>query len=77
MKNNLRMYRRKRDYTQADLARSASLSREYLSKIENGKQTPSVYVSNSLAKLLGTTSESLFPAQNVNQELQNSKETTQ
>ncbi|MCT2901813.1 helix-turn-helix transcriptional regulator [Lentilactobacillus buchneri] len=68
--NNVRKARLAVDISQAELARKSGINRPYISNIERGKQTPSVYIGNRLAEELGTTSEYLFPAKNVHIDLQ-------
>lgn len=65
MKNRVRETRESLGMSQTFLAHKANLSRGFVSNVERGTQVPSVYVSNVLAEVLGTTSEHLFPAKNV------------
>lgn len=67
--NNIRKARLAVDISQEELAKRIGLTRPYISNLERGKQVPSAYLSNRLAEALNTTSEYLFPVQNVNNEL--------
>ena len=78
MPNNLKEYRIKKKLSQNQLAVMVGASRQSISNLERGKQTPSVYMSNKIGEVLGTTSETLFPAQIVNNvKHERSKETSQ
>ncbi|MCP9370119.1 helix-turn-helix transcriptional regulator [Lentilactobacillus kefiri] len=78
MPNNLKEYRIKKKLSQAQLAVMVGASRQSISNLERSKQTPSVYMSNKIGEVLGTTSETLFPAQIVNNdEHERSKETSE
>jgi transcriptional regulator with XRE-family HTH domain len=52
---NLRRLRNARALTQADVAKKAGLSREYLSRIEGGRQDPTVGTLEKIAKALKVT----------------------
>ncbi|MES2475213.1 MAG: substrate-binding domain-containing protein [Verrucomicrobiota bacterium] len=52
--------RREREWSQADLAKRAGVSRAAVSAIECGHLTPSVAIALSLAKVLGCSVEELF-----------------
>ena len=58
--HNLKVERAKRELTQEDLAELAGISPKHLTKIENCKVTPSVYMVFKLAKVLGTTIDDLI-----------------
>lgn len=78
MPNNLKEYRIKKKLSQNQLAVMVGASRQSISNLERGKQTPSVYMSNKIGEVLGTTSETLFPAKIVNNvKHERSKETSQ
>lgn len=70
MGNRVREVRKSIGMSQTFLATQVRRSRGYISNIERGKQIPSVYVSNSIAEILNTTSEFLFPVENVNHNIQ-------
>lgn len=59
--NKVRDTRLSRGLTQEELARKAKVSRSMLSLIENAKAVPSVYTGKSLAKVLGTSVDRVFP----------------
>ena len=60
VKNNLKVWRAKRDITQQQLADSVELSRQTVNSIEKGKFIPSVYTTLKLAKYFNTTIEEIF-----------------
>ncbi len=60
IKNNLKVWRAKRDITQQQLADSVELSRQTVNSIEKGKFIPSVYTSLKLARYFNTTIEEIF-----------------
>ena len=53
--------REERGFTQRELAEAASIADKYLSRIELGLATPSVYVASRLAKALGVSLDALLP----------------
>ncbi|MFW5746779.1 MAG: helix-turn-helix transcriptional regulator [Nanoarchaeota archaeon] len=61
--NNLRAYRTRKKMTQEDLAKKASVSRQTIISIENGKYTPSLPLSLMLAEIFGCSVEDLFDIQ--------------
>ena len=66
MSLKLKMLRKQANMTLEELARSADLTRSYISKIERGMSIPSIGVALRLAKALGVPVEALFdtePAQ--------------
>lgn len=60
MKNRLKDLRTERNWTQADLAQRAGVSRQTINAIETGKFDPSLPLAFSLAKLFGLKIEELF-----------------
>ena len=60
IKNNLKVWRAKRDITQQQLADSVELSRQTINSIEKGKFIPSVYTALKLARYFNTTIEEIF-----------------
>lgn len=60
MKNNLRALRAERNWTQADLAARADVSRQSINAIEVGKFDPSLPVAFRLARVFGLTIEEVF-----------------
>ena len=49
----IRRLRKGKDMSQAQLAKRASLTRVYVTRLEAGKQDPSLSTINALAKALG------------------------
>jgi putative transcriptional regulator len=60
MKNRLADLRTERAWTQADLARHVSVSRQTINAIETGKFDPSLPVAFRLAKLFDLKIEEIF-----------------
>ena len=60
MKNRLRVLRAERNWSQGDLAERLQVSRQSVNAIETGKYDPSLPVAFKLAKLFGTSIETIF-----------------
>lgn len=60
MRNHLRDLRSERNWTQADLAERAGVSRQTINAIEKGKFDPSLPLAFRLARLFGLTIEQIF-----------------
>jgi putative transcriptional regulator len=60
LKNNLKVWRAKRDITQADLAKSIGLSRQTINSIEKGKFIPSVLSAMKISFFFETSIEEIF-----------------
>jgi putative transcriptional regulator len=60
LKNYLKVWRAKRDITQADLATSVGLSRQTINSIEKGVFVPSVVSAMKLAAFFATSVEEIF-----------------
>ena len=60
MKNNIKELRAKLNITQDDLAQLASVRRETIVFLEQGKYNPSLNLAHSVAKALKTTIDDLF-----------------
>ena len=60
LRNRLREERARLGLTQADLAALANVSRKTINTVENGVFIPSTLLALRLARVLGTTVESLF-----------------
>ena len=58
--NSLRVFRSRAGWSQAELGRSAGLSRAEISAIETGRLVPSTAAALALASALGCTVEALF-----------------
>ena len=54
--------REARGLTQREVAEAAHIADKYLSRIELGLATPSVYVASRLARALGVSLDALVPA---------------
>ena len=60
MKNRLKVLRAEQNWTQADLAERAGVSRQTINVIEKGRYDPSLPLAFKLAKVLNTRIEELF-----------------
>ena len=60
MKNTLKTLRAKRDWSQADLAKKLSVSRQTVNAIETGKYDPSLPLAFKIAELFGKKIEDIF-----------------
>lgn len=60
MNNKLRVLRAERDWTQAELAERAGVSRQTINVIEAGKYDPSLPLAFKLAGIFGSTIEDVF-----------------
>lgn len=60
MKNQLRVLRAQRNWSQATLAEKAGVSRQTINAIETGKYDPSLPLAFTLAKLFGHSIEQIF-----------------
>jgi putative transcriptional regulator len=60
MKNNLKVLRAEKDWSQADLAEKLNVSRQTINAIETGKYDPSLPLAFQIAKLFGKKIEEIF-----------------
>lgn len=60
MKNNLRVLRAERGWSQLDLADRLGVSRQSVNAIETGKFDPSLPLAFKIARLFGRTIEDVF-----------------
>ena len=60
MKNQLKVLRAQRDWSQADLAVRLDVSRQTLNAIETGKYDPSLPLAFRIARLFGLMIEQVF-----------------
>jgi putative transcriptional regulator len=60
MKNQLKVLRAERDWTQADLASALAVSRQTANAIEKGKFDPSLPLALKIARLFNLTVEEVF-----------------
>jgi len=65
MKNNIRVLRAERRWTQADLAKEIGVSRNSVNAIENGKYDPSLPLAFKIARLFERTVEEIFEDDNA------------
>ena len=63
MKNQLKVLRAARDWTQLDLALRLDVSRQTVNAIETGKYDPSLPLAFRLARLFGLPIEDIFEDQ--------------
>lgn len=62
---NIKQIRRKKKMTQKNLAFATSITREYLSAVENSRRIPSLILLNKLASALGVSITELLSDQPV------------
>lgn len=60
MKNTIKVERAKKNWTQEDLAAKIGISRQSVNSIETGKFIPSTVLALKMAKVFGTTVETIF-----------------
>ena len=60
MKNRIRVLRAERDWTQAQLADAAQVSRQTINAIETGRFDPSLPLAFVIAQIFGLTIEEVF-----------------
>ncbi|MEX2161296.1 MAG: helix-turn-helix transcriptional regulator [Anaerolineales bacterium] len=60
MKNRLKVLRAERDWSQADLAEKAQVSRQTINAIETGKYDPSLGLAFKLAEIFEAKIEEIF-----------------
>lgn len=60
MKNQLKVLRAERDWTQADLAKALKVSRQTVNAIETGKYDPSLPLAFKISDLFGKKIEEIF-----------------
>lgn len=60
MKNNIKLYRVKADFTQEDLSKKLGVSRQTINSIENNKYFPSLELGLQMAKIFDCRVEDLF-----------------
>ncbi len=62
MKNDLRLRRAERDWSQAELAQRLGVSRQTINAIETGRYDPSLPLAFKIAKVFGKLIEEVFEA---------------
>jgi putative transcriptional regulator len=60
MKNSIKVERAKKNWTQADLAEKAQVSRQTINAMELGKYAPSTVLALKLAELFETSVNEIF-----------------
>ncbi len=65
LKNYIKMYRAKFDWTQEDLARKVGVTRKTINTIENGIFIPSAYLAIKIAKAFSEPLENIFFIENT------------
>jgi putative transcriptional regulator len=60
MKNSIKVERAKKNWTQANLAVKAKVSRQTINAMELGKYAPSIVLALRLASLFETTLDAIF-----------------
>jgi putative transcriptional regulator len=60
VKNQLRILRAERDWSQADLASQLGVSRQTINSIETGKYEPSLGLAFKISALFGCSIEAIF-----------------
>lgn len=60
MRNNLRVLRAERDWSQAELAERLEVSRQTVNAIETGRYDPSLPLAFRVAKVFGKLIEEIF-----------------
>jgi putative transcriptional regulator len=66
MKNQLRVLRAEYNWSQAELAQRAGVSRQTINAIENGKYDPSLPLAFKLASIFDRSIEELFESNHGN-----------
>lgn len=60
LKNHIKVWRAKKNMTQADLAKSIGSSRQAVHAIEKGKYVPSTLLALKIAQIFDTSVEEVF-----------------
>lgn len=60
MKNNIKLLRKNLGYSQDNLAKECSVSRQTINAIENNKYDPSLQLAFKLAEILKTSVDDVF-----------------
>jgi putative transcriptional regulator len=60
IKNHIKVWRAKKNMTQADLAKAIGSSRQAVNAIEKGKYVPSTLLALKMAEVFTTTVEAIF-----------------
>lgn len=60
MKNNIQLFRKERNWTQAELAALLDVSRQTVISLENGKYHPSIVLAFKISKIFDKMIEDIF-----------------
>ena len=60
LKNQIKVYRAKNDWTQEELARRVNVTRKTINTVENRKFIPSAYLALKIADAFGVSVEDVF-----------------
>ncbi len=60
LKNNIRVFRAKNDWTQEELAKRVGVTRKTINTIENGVFVPSAYLALKIAHVFNANFEDIF-----------------
>ena len=67
MKNELRVLRAQREWSQADLAEKLKVSRQTINAIETGRYDPSLPLAFTIARLFALSIETIFSPDDAGQ----------
>ena len=65
MKNRLKVLRAERNWSQAELARRLSVSRQTVNAVETGRYDPSLPLAFGIARVFGKLIEEIFEPQDL------------
>ncbi len=65
LRNQIKVYRAMRDWTQEDLALQVGVTRKTINTIENGRFVPSTILAIKIAQAFGTSVEDLFQIEEI------------
>ena len=65
LRNQIKVYRAMKDWTQEDLARQVGVTRKTINTIENAKFVPSAILAIRIARAFGASVEELFQIEDV------------
>lgn len=66
LKNQIRVYRAMKGWTQEELARRVSVTRKTINTVENGKFIPSAYLALRIARAFDASVEDIFQLEEAN-----------
>lgn len=71
MKNQIEFLRKKKGWTQQELAEQVAVSRQTIISLENGRYNPTILLAFRLAEVFQTPIETIFIYQNQSEVLKN------